>query len=101
MVTSATSVYLLLCALCLVNAAPTSMKQGDLRDLVKAAKYLYDNLSQAMYTVQIQRKNDEMSNFNYGTGTAANGNHNFNFDAGVSDLYINGERVNSNPQMPH
>ena len=91
MVSLTTTVCLvLLGAVCLANAAPTSLPQGDLAILVDAAKLLYDTLSQAVLKAELQQIDAPPgSNINHGDGTAVNGNGNFNFYDEVNGVHIN------------
>ena len=84
MIISASSLCLvLLGTLYCAEAAPVPA-QGDLENFVKAAKYLYDGLSQAMYEeAQAQFFKAPCSNINYANHVPVNGNNNFNFNGQV------------------
>ena len=96
--TTVISFLILLGAVCLANAAPAPLPQGDLVILVDAAKLLYDTLSQAIQEEGAQlQQNDTPAppplgdNINHALGTAVNGNDNFNFHAEVNGLHLDGK----------
>ena len=71
----------LLGALCLANATQNA-------NVVNAARYLYESLSQQ---AQAQQNYGPGSNYNYGQGTGINGNGNLNFGQGGNGLNISGK----------
>ena len=86
-ISTAAVCLLLLGTLYFTDAAPVR-GQGDLENLVKAAKYLYEGLSQAMYAAQTQ-------GYNYGASiqmsSAPTGEENYHFHGEVNDLNIKGK----------
>ena len=72
----------LLGALCLANATPNQA------NIVNAARYLYESLSQQ---AQAQQNYGPGNNLNFGQGTGINGNGNLNFHQGGNGLNISGK----------
>ena len=72
----------LLGALCLANATPNQA------NIVNAARYLYESLSQQ---AEAQQNYGPGSNYNFGQGTGINGNGNLNFHQGGNGLNISGK----------
>ena len=90
-ISTAAVCLLLLGTLYLTEAAPVR-GQGDLENLVKAAKYLYEGLSQAMYAAQIQEEFNPRLRMNSAPETETNGmDQNYHFHGEVNGMNIQGK----------
>ena len=66
------------------NAAPVP-GNGNLENLVKAAKYIYDGLNQMMLEARFQE------NYEEGENTGLYGDGNFNFEGQVNRIHVEGK----------
>ena len=69
--------------LCLAEAAPAP----DLENLVKAAKYLYEGLSQAMFEAQIQ----DLTVDDKSQAPSGEMHQQYTFHGEVNDMYVTGK----------